>query len=83
MKGEKNGSLVSTILVVPLLSPKSNSFLIGLSVLTTSSVGFDCLFCLLLFYARATVFQLYHGGDMMYEMGRRNHFYTFTDSRDL
>ena len=27
--------------------------------------------CLLLFYARATVFQLYHDGDMMYEMRRR------------
>ena len=29
------------------------------------------LFCLLLFYAMATVFRLYHGGDMMYEMKRR------------
>ena len=29
------------------------------------------LICLLLFYAIATVFQLYHGGDMMYEMRRR------------
>ena len=28
-------------------------------------------FCLLLFYAIATVFQLYHGGVMTYEMGRR------------
>ena len=28
--------------------------------------------CLLLFYAIATVFQLYHGNDMMYEMRRRN-----------
>ena len=27
--------------------------------------------CLLLFYAIATVFQLYHGSDMMYEMRRR------------
>ena len=27
--------------------------------------------CLLLFYAVATVFQLFHGGDVMYEMRRR------------
>ena len=27
--------------------------------------------CLLLFYAIATIVQLYHGGDMMYEMRRR------------
>ena len=27
--------------------------------------------CLLLFYAISTVFQIYHGGDMMYEMRRR------------
>ena len=36
-------------------------------------------FCLLLFYTIATVLQLYHGGDMMYEMRRREspslHFY--------
>ena len=29
------------------------------------------LVCLLLFYAKATVFQLYHGSDMIYEMRRR------------
>ena len=29
--------------------------------------------CWLLFYAIATVFQLYHGGDMMHEMRRRKH----------
>ena len=29
-------------------------------------------FCLLLFHAIPTVFQLYHGGDMIYGMGRRN-----------
>ena len=28
-------------------------------------------FCLLLFYVRATVFQLYHGGDIMCELRRR------------
>ena len=27
--------------------------------------------CLLLFYAMTTVFQLYHGGDMTYEMRRK------------
>ena len=27
--------------------------------------------CLLLFYAKATVFQLYQGGDIMYTMRRR------------
>ena len=27
--------------------------------------------CLLLFYPKATIFQLYHGTDMMYEMRRR------------
>ena len=27
-------------------------------------------FCLLLFYTIATVFQLYHSGDIMYEMRR-------------
>ena len=45
-----------------------------------------------LFYAIATVFQLYHGDDMMYEMGRRKRLspshsvgwaYTFTNSKDL
>ena len=30
-----------------------------------------CFVCLLLFYATSTVFQLYHGGGMMYEMRRR------------
>ena len=40
------------------------------------------LFCLLLFYAISTVYQLYHGGDMIYEMRRRKP-YTYTDSRDL
>ena len=29
------------------------------------------LFCLLLFYVIAKVFQLYHGTDMMYEIRRR------------
>ena len=29
------------------------------------------MFCLLLFYATATVFCLYHDGDIMYEMGWR------------
>ena len=37
----------------------------------------------LLFYTVATVFQSYHGGDMMYEMRRKLKLYTFTDSRDL
>ena len=31
----------------------------------------DLFDCLLLFYAMATVFQLYYGGDMMYELRRR------------
>ena len=40
--------------------------------------------CLLLFYPIATVFQLYHSDDMMYEMRRRKPKpYTFTDSRNL
>ena len=30
------------------------------------------LFVLLLFYATATVFQLYHGSDMMYEIRRKS-----------
>ena len=29
------------------------------------------LYCLLLFYTMATLFQLYRGSDMMYEMKRR------------
>ena len=32
---------------------------------------FSKVICLLLFYAMETVFQLYHGGDKMYEMRRR------------
>ena len=32
-----------------------------------------CIDCLLLFYTITTVFQLYHGGDMMYEMRRGKH----------
>ena len=40
--------------------------------------------CLLLFCAIATVFQLYYGSDMMYEMRRRKaRAYTFTDSMDI
>ena len=41
--------------------------------------------CLSLFYATATVFQIYQGGDMMYEMRRRKPEPTlfFTDSKDL
>ena len=35
-----------------------------------------------LFYAMATVFQLYHDGDMMYEKEKAR-AYTFTDSTDL
>ena len=40
------------------------------------------LFVWLLFYAMATVFQLYHGGDMTYEK-EKVRAYTSTDSRDL
>ena len=29
------------------------------------------IYLLLLFYTIATIFQLYHGGDMMYEMRKR------------
>ena len=44
----------------------------------------DIFVCLLLFDAIATVFQLYHGGDMMYEMRRRKaRAYMLNDSRDL
>ena len=32
----------------------------------------DLFVCLLLFFATATVCQLYHAGDMMYEMRRSN-----------
>ena len=40
--------------------------------------------CLLLFYAFATAFKLYHSSDMMYEMRRRKPAPTlFTDSEDL
>ena len=39
---------------------------------TKSSMIQDvCFVCLMLFYALARVFQLYHGGDMIYEMKRR------------
>ena len=38
------------------------------------------LLCLLLFYAIATVFPLYHSGDMMYEMSRTLHFYRLKGS---
>ena len=34
-------------------------------------MSIECIVCLLLFYAIAILFQLYHGGDMMYEMRRR------------
>ena len=47
-------------------------------------IWFEYFCCLLLFYAIATVFHLYHSGDMMHEMGRRKPEPTFfTDSRDL
>ena len=40
--------------------------------------------CLLLFYAVATLFQLYHDSDIMYEMRQRKaRVYTFTYSQDL
>ena len=40
--------------------------------------------CLLLFYAIAPVFQLYHGGDMMYEIREKKPEPTlFTNSKDL
>ena len=44
-----------------------------------------CTVCLLLACGIVTVFQLYHGGDMMYEMRRRKpeSTYTFTNSKDL
>ena len=41
------------------------------------------LFWVLLFYAIATMFQLYHGGHMMYEIKEKARAYTFTDSMDL
>ena len=36
-------------------------------------LGEKVFVCLLLFYAITTVFQCYHGSDMMYEMIRRKH----------
>ena len=39
--------------------------------------------CLLLFYAILTVFQLYHGSDMIRDEKEKAQTYTFTDSRDL
>ena len=41
----------------------------------------NSLVCLLLFCAKANIFHLYHGGNMMYKMKRRVN--NLTDSRDL
>ena len=52
--GENTGSQVSAFLVVPLLSPSPNSFLIGFYVLATSNVirmGFETLNCCQLYLA--------------------------------
>ena len=43
-----------------------------LSYISNRDHGAFIIVCLLLFYATATIFQLYHGGDMMYEIRRRN-----------
>ena len=40
-------------------------------ILAASAVSHIRMVCLLLLYAIVTVFQLYHGNDMMYEMRRR------------
>ena len=46
-------------------------------------VKYDVKEIIMLVYATATVFQLYHGGDM-YEIRRRKpRDFIFTDSRDL
>ena len=49
------------------------------------AIDFVLFDLLLLFYAIATVFQLYLGTDMMYDMrrGEKARAYTFTDSMDL
>ena len=62
---------------------KQKLFKIGINCVGRGSIAhcLSMLVCLLLFYAIATVFQLYLGDDMMYEMRRRA--YTFTDPKDL
>ena len=60
-------------MVLATWSPRGDA-LYSLHDCTLSQVSNDhdvTLYCLLLFYAIATIFQLYHGGDMMYEMSRR------------
>ena len=42
-----------------------------------------CLFDLLLFYVRATVFQLYHDGNMMHEMRRRKPELTLLPTQEI
>ena len=44
---------------------------LGLYKVTSLCVHTDGFVCFLLFYAIVTVFQLYHGGNMMYEMRRK------------
>ena len=44
--------------------------------------GEVCFVCLSLFYNIATVFQLYHGGDMIHDE-EKAWVYIITDSRDL
>ena len=55
-----------------------------ISLLYLQCVPFStCKVCLLLFYALATVFQLYYGGDMIWDEKEKAPADTFTDSRDL
>ena len=51
---------------------ESNLFHVRLYRIKNNSHGVLSLFALLLFYAIAMVFQLYHSGDMMYEMRRKS-----------
>ena len=46
------------------------SFFLQSVVITTFADRFCCCFLSLLFYAIATIFQLYLGGEMMHEMRR-------------
>ena len=48
-----------------------------------SAACFVCFFVCLLFYTIATVFQLYHGGHMIWDEKEKGQAYTFTDSRDF
>ena len=46
-------------------------YVVETAVIRSELVFLTYFISLLLFYTMATVFQLYHGRDMMFEMGRR------------